>query len=60
MALRSDRACGRARSSGLCKFAASWGSVGKTFLANALGHLACQHGYSVRFLSADTMLRRLR
>ncbi|WP_437730880.1 ATP-binding protein [Sorangium sp. So ce1335] len=34
--------------------------VGKTFLANALGHLACQHGYSVRFLRADAMLRRLR
>ena len=34
--------------------------VGKTFLANALGHLACQHGYSVRFLRADAMLRTLR
>lgn len=34
--------------------------VGKTFLANALGHIACQHGYAVRFLRADAMLRRLR
>lgn len=34
--------------------------VGKTFLANALGHIACKHGYSVRFLRADAMLRRLR
>src|SRR5262245_192126 len=35
-------------------------SVGKTFLANALGHLACKHGYGVRFLRADAMLRTLR
>lgn len=34
--------------------------VGKTFLASALGHLACKHGYGVRFLRADAMLRRLR
>lgn len=34
--------------------------VGKTFIASALGHLACQHGYAVRFLRADAMLRRLR
>ena len=34
--------------------------VGKTFLASALGHLACKHGYSVRFLRADVMLRTLR
>ncbi|MBA3844437.1 MAG: ATP-binding protein [Actinobacteria bacterium] len=34
--------------------------VGKTFLASALGHLACKHGYGVRFLRADTMLRTLR
>lgn len=34
--------------------------VGKTFLANALGHLACKHGYGVRFLRADAMLRTLR
>ncbi|WP_437599573.1 ATP-binding protein [Sorangium sp. So ce590] len=34
--------------------------VGKTYLANALGHLACKHGYSVRFLRADAMLRTLR
>jgi DNA replication protein DnaC len=27
--------------------------VGKTFVANALGHLACKHGYGVRFLRAD-------
>lgn len=34
--------------------------VGKTFLASALGHLACKHGYGVRFLRADAMLRTLR
>ncbi len=34
--------------------------VGKTFLANALGHTACRHGYGVRFLRADAMLRLLR
>jgi DNA replication protein DnaC len=34
--------------------------VGKTFLANALGHFACRHRYDVRFLRADQMLARLR
>ncbi len=34
--------------------------VGKTFLASALGHLACRHGYRVKFMRADTMLRTLR
>lgn len=34
--------------------------VGKTFIANALGHLACQHRYHVCFTRADDMLRRLR
>jgi DNA replication protein DnaC len=34
--------------------------VGKTFMSNALGHLACQHGYDVLFTRADTMLRTLR
>ncbi len=34
--------------------------VGKTFLASALGHIACRHGYHVRFLRADAMLRALR
>jgi DNA replication protein DnaC len=34
--------------------------VGKTFLASALGNLACKHGYGVRFLRADAMLRTLR
>lgn len=34
--------------------------VGKTFMATALGHLACQHGYHVRFIRADEMLRTLR
>jgi DNA replication protein DnaC len=34
--------------------------VGKTFLASALGHLACRGGYRVRFHRADEMLRRLR
>jgi DNA replication protein DnaC len=34
--------------------------VGKTFLASALGHLACRGGYRVRFDRADDLLRRLR
>lgn len=34
--------------------------VGKTFMASALGHLACQHGYDVLFTRADNMLRTLR
>jgi DNA replication protein DnaC len=34
--------------------------VGKTFISQALGHLACIHGYHVRFIRADDMLRRLR
>jgi DNA replication protein DnaC len=34
--------------------------VGKTFVANALGHIACRHGYNVRFARADETLRRLR
>jgi DNA replication protein DnaC len=34
--------------------------VGKTFIAQALGHIACRHGYHVRFSRADEMLQRLR
>lgn len=34
--------------------------VGKTFLANALGHVACRQGYRVRLQRADAMLRTLR
>lgn len=34
--------------------------VGKTFIATALGHVACQHGYTVKFIRADAMLRMLR
>lgn len=34
--------------------------VGKTFVASALGHLACRHGYNVKFARADETLRRLR
>jgi DNA replication protein DnaC len=34
--------------------------VGKTFVAQALGHIACRHGYHVCFTRADEMLRRLR
>lgn len=34
--------------------------VGKTFLASALGHIACRQGYRVRFQRADSMLRTLR
>lgn len=34
--------------------------VGKTFIASALGHIACRHGYNVIFTRADAMLRRLK
>jgi len=34
--------------------------VGKTFLAHALGHLACRRGYSVLALRADRMLKSLK
>ena len=34
--------------------------VGKTFLASALGHLACRAGFQVRFDRADELLRSLR
>jgi len=34
--------------------------VGKTFLANALGHLCCRAGFNVRLLRADTLLRLLK
>ena len=34
--------------------------VGKTFLACALGHVACRSGFHVRFERADTLLRKLR
>ena len=34
--------------------------VGKTFIAQALGHIACRHGYHVRFTRADEMLRTLK
>lgn len=34
--------------------------VGKTFLAHALGHLACRHTHSVLALRADRMLKALR
>jgi DNA replication protein DnaC len=34
--------------------------VGKTFLANALGHVACRHRYHVMFTRADEMLRKLK
>jgi DNA replication protein DnaC len=34
--------------------------VGKTFVSQALGHIACRHGYRVRFVRADAMLRLLR
>ena len=34
--------------------------VGKTFIASALGYIACCHGYHVKFIRADNMLRRLR
>lgn len=34
--------------------------VGKTFIAHALGHLACRAGFQVRVYRADEMLRLLR
>jgi DNA replication protein DnaC len=34
--------------------------VGKTFLAHALGWLACRHGYSVLVTTADKMLKSLK
>ena len=34
--------------------------VGKTFIANALGQLACRYGYNVLFRRADQMLKMLR
>jgi DNA replication protein DnaC len=34
--------------------------VGKTFIANALGHLACRAGFRVRMHRADALLRLLR
>jgi len=34
--------------------------VGKTFLASALGHIACRHAYSVLFTRADEMLQELK
>lgn len=34
--------------------------VGKTFLASALGHLACRSGFRVRLARADALLRLLR
>jgi DNA replication protein DnaC len=34
--------------------------VGKTYLASALGHLACRGGFQVRFMRADALLRTLK
>ena len=34
--------------------------VGKTFLATALGHIACRHRFQVMLTRADDMLRRLK
>jgi len=34
--------------------------VGKTFVANALGHLCCRAGFNVRMLRADGLLRLLK
>ncbi|MDI6773654.1 MAG: ATP-binding protein [bacterium] len=34
--------------------------VGKTFLAHAIGHIACRRGYSVFALRADQMLKSLK
>ncbi|MBM4321353.1 MAG: hypothetical protein FJ125_15780, partial [Deltaproteobacteria bacterium] len=34
--------------------------VGKTFLAHALGHIACRRGYSVQLSSTEKLLKRLK
>ncbi len=34
--------------------------VGKTFLAHALGHIACRHGHTVLAVRADKMLKTLK
>ena len=34
--------------------------VGKTFLAHALGHVACRHGYTTLAMRADKMLKSLK
>ena len=34
--------------------------VGKTFLATAMGHIACRHRFGVHLTRADDMLRRLK
>ncbi len=34
--------------------------VGKTFIASALGHIACRAGYNTRFHRADALLRLMR
>lgn len=34
--------------------------VGKTFIANALGHVACRSGFNVKMLRGDDLLRLLR
>jgi DNA replication protein DnaC len=34
--------------------------VGKTFVASALGHLACKSGFNVRFVRADALLAKLK
>jgi DNA replication protein DnaC len=34
--------------------------VGKTFMAHALGHIACQRGYAVACVRADRMLKTLK
>jgi DNA replication protein DnaC len=34
--------------------------VGKTFIAHAIGHVACRRGYSVLAVTADKMLKTLR
>jgi DNA replication protein DnaC len=34
--------------------------VGKTFLATAIGHVACRHRFQVQLTRADDMLRRLK
>src|SRR6202012_1569911 len=33
--------------------------VGKTFVSQALGHIACRHGYHVHFTRADERLHTL-
>jgi DNA replication protein DnaC len=53
VSLRFVEACAHVAIVGPC-------GVGKTFLAHALGHIACRRGFSVLAVRADKMLKGLR